>query len=118
MKFTPTGTVIENEAFNGLSRDDASNLSNWQFTRSPTEPEVCSRIERGEAIYTDQFLDSVSNDSLKNAWSVQYDQTNTVATLKSHQWPGLIAYHRSCTNISGYFYFGDGICNQDLPFMV
>jgi hypothetical protein len=118
MKFTPTGTIIENEAFNGLAREEVSDLNNWQFTRAATESEVISRIERGEAVYTDQFLDSVSNDKLRNAWSVQYDQTNTVATLKSQQWPGLIAYHRSCTSISGYFYFGDGISNQNLPFMV
>ena len=75
-------------------------------------------IARGEATYNVDCMDSVANELPKNSWSVQEDATGTVATLKSHLWPGLYAYHRCNTNIVGFVYMGDGITNLDLPFML
>jgi radial spoke head protein 9 len=118
LKMTPTGEIMCNEAFKGLSKDEAFQLENWQLLREPENPEVKGRITRGEASYTTGFKDSVSIDTPKQSWSVQRDMTGTVATLRSHLWPGFMAYHRCNTNICGHFYMGDGICNVNLPFMV
>ena len=118
LKMTPTGVVIANEAFRGLSRDEAFNLENWQLLRAPEHPEIKGRIARGEATYTTEFLDTVSSDEPKNAWSVQRDQTGTVATLRSQLWPGFMAYHRCNTTVCGFVYLGSGICNTNLAFML
>ena len=74
--------------------------------------------ERGEATFSSDAFETVACDPLKNSWSIQCDTTGTVTNLKNHKWPGFIAYHRCNTNIFGFCYMGDGICNEDLPFMV
>lgn len=71
------------------------------FIRRPTDKEITGRIERGEAVYSDSAMETVASDSLHNSWSIQSDATGTVANLKSHRWPGYIAYHRCNTNIFG-----------------
>uniref|UniRef100_A0A7S3IPB2 Radial spoke head protein 9 homolog n=1 Tax=Strombidium inclinatum TaxID=197538 RepID=A0A7S3IPB2_9SPIT len=117
-KFTPLEKIVENEAFNGLSKDQMLSVENWQFHRDPQDPEIQNLIARGEAVYNADCLDSVAKDFPKNSWSIQKDVTGTVATLKSHLWQGFYAYHRCNTDISGYIYMGNGIKNENLPFMV
>lgn len=117
-KVVPSGKLQRNEGFSGLSAADSLKLENWLFLRKPQDKEVQGLYERDEAAFNPNCLDSVCNDFPKNSWSIHQDATNTVATLKSHLWPGLYAYHRCNTDIFGFFYFGDGIRNTDLPFMV
>ena len=108
-----------NEAFKGLSKECAFKQENWVFfARSVTDKEIIGKKERGEAIYSNDAMETVASDCLKNDWSIQSDTTGTVANLKSHLWPGFIAYHRCNTNIFGHLYIGDGICNENLAFMV
>jgi len=125
LKYIPSGergATIVNEAFKGLNREESMKLENWQFSKTSRDSEILGRIDRGEAYYTTDFLETVdvnhSEDFIKNAWSIQSDVTGTLATLKSHYWPGFMAYHRCNTDIVGFVYMGDGICNSNLPFMV
>ena len=117
MKFVPAGHTTFNEAFRGLSKEEIFKLENWRFSREAQSPEIKSLIARGKATYHPDCQDSVADDFPKNSWSIQEDVTGTLATLKSHLWPGFYAYHRCNTNIAGYFYMGDGIRNENLPFM-
>ena len=75
-------------------------------------------IARCEAVYSNDFLDDVSDDMPNFAWSIIKDTTQTVATLRSQLWPGFYSYHRSNTPLYGSVYIGDGIKNIDLPFMI
>jgi len=118
IKFVPTGEHKRNEAFRGLSKEDCFKLDCWQFMRPPQDEQIKGKIARGEAVYSTECLDNVANDMPKNAWSIQGDVTGTLASIKSHLWPGFMAYHKCNTNISGFFYFGDGIRNSNLAFMV
>lgn len=117
-KFTPTGVIQRNEAFSGLSKEKAMQIEYWQFARLPRDPEIQNLIARGEAIYNENCRDCVANDFPMNSWSIQEDVTGTVATLKSLLWPGYYAYHRANTSIYGSIYIGDGLRNDNLPFMV
>lgn len=107
-----------NEGFSGLNYEDSLKIENWQFTRQPQDPEILGMIERDESIFNVECLDSVAKEFPKNSWNLHKDATRSVATLKSHLWPGLYAYHRCNTNIFGFIYIGDGIMNSNLPFMV
>lgn len=118
MKFVPSGKVAMNEAFSGMAKDECLKLENWQFSRSPKDPEIQGVIAREEATFSSDVFDNVASEMPKNSWSLQTDVTGTVVTLKSHLWPGFYAYHRCNTSISGFVYMGDGIRNSDLPFMV
>jgi len=119
LKYIPGNNQPQpNEAFRGLAKKEMMSLDNWHFTRSPKDPEIKGKIARGEATYSSDCRDKVSAEMPAGSWSIQEDVTGTVATLKSHLWPGLMSYHRCNSNIVGYCYMGDGICNQNLPFMV
>ena len=75
-------------------------------------------IECLEAVYSDNFLDSVASDAPKQSWSIIGDVTGSVAVLRSQLWPGYYGYQRCNTQIHGAVYIGDGIKNIDLPFML
>jgi radial spoke head protein 9 len=51
-------------------------------------------------------------------WSIFSDVTKTIAVVRSQLWPGFYAYHRCNTNVCGHIYIGDGLRNNDLPFML
>jgi len=109
---------MKNEAFGGLSKEDALNLNNWQHFRQVEHTEKKELIARQEAIYNHDFLDSISDDEPKQGWSILKDTTGTVVVLRSQVWPGYYAYHRCHTHIYGGCYMGDGIKNINLPFML
>ena len=118
LKFTPLNQVAKNEAFRGLSRDEAFSLNGWVHFREVQNKKQLDMIARCEAVYSNDFLDDVSADQPNHSWSIIKDTTQTVATLRSQLWPGYYGYHRSNTPIFGSVYIGDGIKNIDLPFMI
>lgn len=117
-KFTPLNQVHKNDAFRGLPKDQAFSLDGWVHFREVQNEKQKAMIARGEAVYSDEFLDDVSADLPKFCWSIIKDTTQTVATLRSQLWPGYYGFHRSNTPIYGSVYIGDGIKNIDLPFMI
>ena len=50
--------------------------------------------------------------------AVAVDENQAVVLIRSRLWPGYTSYARANTNIFGGVYIGDGVCNQDLPFMI
>lgn len=118
LKYTPTHTVVQNEAFRGHSVRDANNLSNWQHWRNVEQDDKQELIARHEAIFNDDFLDVLSADRPKQCWSIMLDCTQSVVIVRNQMWPGFFAYHRCNTSVYGSLYIGDGICNSDLPFML
>jgi radial spoke head protein 9 len=117
-KYTPNEETVRNEAFRGLGLEEALQLDNWQFTRKPRDPSIKDMIARGEATYKADCLDSVAKELPRQSWTLRKDMTGSVVTLKSVMYPGLYAFHRCCTSMSGYVYMGEGLTNLNLPFMV
>jgi len=110
--------MTANEGFKGLSVEDACDLANWQHFREVEQTAKKELIARNQAIYNSGFLDSIAEDMPKQSWSIVMDSSATVATLRSHLWPGYYAYHRSKTPIYGSVYIGNGMPNINLPFML
>jgi radial spoke head protein 9 len=98
--------------------EGAFSLDNWCHFRDMESQQKKDLVSRNEAIYNDDFLDCVAEDSPKCSWSIIPDATKTVATLRSQLWPGYYAYHRVKTPIHGAVYIGDGMPNINLPFML
>ena len=118
LKFTPAQKQQMNEAFSGLTIEEAKKIENWYLMRTPTKKEIVDLHARGEAVYNMNGMESVSDDFPIKSWSIQTDATGTVATIKSHLWPGLYSFHKCNTDMVGCVYMGDGIRNNNLPFMV
>jgi radial spoke head protein 9 len=117
-KFTPLKETVKNEAFHGLTKDNAFSLSSWQHFRVISQPEKIGLFQRDEAVYNNNFLDDIVVDFPKSCWSLVRDCTESVANLRNTLWPGFYAFHRLNTPMYGSLYIGHGIRNNDLPFMV
>lgn len=46
------------------------------------------------------------------------DSSGNLSTIRSLLWPGYAAYHLAHSEKYGGLYFGDGVKNVDLPFML
>ena len=55
---------------------------------------------------------------LRGVWSLRVDPGRGLAELRSLKWPGYFGYHLVATPKYGAVYFGDGIENSSLQFMV
>lgn len=117
-KYLPIHEVRRNEGFKGLRGPAAFKLENYVHFRAVLSKEKRDLIDRDDGIFNPNFLDTLASDPLKGAWSIQKDTTESVAILRNKLWPGYYAYHRVASAIYGSLYIGNGLRNNDLPFMV
>lgn len=117
-KMQPNHELRPNHHFYGLDLKAATAFSNWQHFRAPQTPLKRHEIELESVIFSNSFLDSIEGDLPKGSWSIQADCTKQHVTVRSIQWPGYFAYHRLNTSLFGGCYFGDGLKNIDLAFML
>lgn len=117
-KMTPIKEVRRNEAFRGLKKDQVFQLDSYMHFRKPITKDKKEQLERDEAIYNHRFLDELTTDLPQGSWNLLKDTSEQVAILRNKLWPGYFAYHRVNTPIYGGIYFGNGIKNLDLPFMI
>lgn len=93
-KFTPLKETIRNEAFRGLSKDQAFSLTNWQHFRPIQQAEKVGIMQRDEAVYNNGFLDETVADFPHGCWSLVKDCTESIANIRSNLWPGYYAFNR------------------------
>eukprot|EP00698_Gefionella_okellyi_P004310 TRINITY_DN13992_c0_g1_i1.p1 TRINITY_DN13992_c0_g1~~TRINITY_DN13992_c0_g1_i1.p1 ORF type:complete len:344 (-),score=77.96 TRINITY_DN13992_c0_g1_i1:216-1202(-) len=111
--------IVKNRSFEGLVGDDSTKLSSYLHLR-PARNAAKSSLQReleGLLPHHD-FLDSLADDKPAGSWTIQYDASSGVVTLRSLLWPGLFAYHVPNSSKFGSVYFGHGEKNVDLCFML
>lgn len=117
-KMMPNHELRPNHHFYGLDLATATKAASWQHFRSPQSNVKRHEIEKENVIFSSSFLDSIEDDLPKGSWSIQSDCTKQHVTVRSLQWPGYFAYHRLNTGLFGGCYFGEGLKNIDLAFML
>ena len=117
-KLTPKHELIRNLAFKGLSKQDLSDINKYYHFRNPQTQDKKSLLETAKSVFHEDIFDPIIEDKPKGAWSVQVDPSENVGIIKSLIWPGYIAYSVSGTKLFGGAYFGDGLKNKDLAFML
>lgn len=118
IKLTPLHEVRKNEAFKGLNEKNAFLEESYLHFRSAQTKEKKELNQKDDAIFRQDFLESIAQDDIKGSWSVQPDTTKSQSIIKSLLWSGYYAYHKLRTKIYGGVYIGDGIKNSDLVFML
>jgi len=118
VKLSPTHELRYNDTFKGLTIEEAAKIENYQHFRDPISEEKREYIARGDASFKYDFLDPVAKDSPNGSWAVHTDSSKTCVTVRSLLWPGFVNYHRANSSVFGFCYFGDGIKNSDLPFLL
>jgi len=69
LKKTPLNEIRRNEAFRGLSADQAFDLVNFSHYRLPVSKDKVELNLRNEGVYNNEFLDSAADDIPKGVWS-------------------------------------------------
>ncbi len=95
-----------------------ANLGSYAHFRSVQTKEKKVLIEQSDSIYHADIFDPVETDLPKGAWSLQTDSAGVVSRVRSLIWPGYVGYHVAGTRGFGGIYFGNGLKNKDLAFMV
>lgn len=126
IKILPTHELIHNTAFRGLKIEEGAKLSSYLHYRKPKSEEkklIIGKkhrisLESDQALQRMDFLDPISEDEIKGSWSIQTDESKTQITVRNLLWPGYVGYHRTNSSVYGGVYFGEGIKNVDLPFII
>lgn len=111
-------SVRKNKSFEGLSYDAAASLSNYYHFREPKSICANANLNKPGIVRPSEFLDPISDDEPKGVWSLCRDASHTMVLLRSFYWPGYFFYHCVETSEYGGVYFGDGIANDDIAFML
>merc|ERR1711964_879364 len=120
---SPAGIVSPNDSFSGLSDRQVKNLENWLHFSGPIKLPKKSILEQADAAAPIDFLDLAGDDiPTTGSWSIQAERgpgvDSTLYKLRSLQWPGAEACHIPGTKQFARSYFGDGLKNINLPFML
>ena len=116
-KMLPINEIRRNDLFEGINSEDLGKIEKYLHFRPVENQEKIDKINMGKAVFDFDFLDSISDDPIKDTWSIQLDSTKTTCSLRSLVWPGYLAYCKANSDQFGGVYFGYGIKNVDIPFM-
>ena len=86
--------------------------------RPPQSESKILAIEQDKAIYEEKILDALEDDTPKGVWAINPTISENAVIVKNLYWPGALAFHKIGSTEFGYCYFGDGIKNHDLPFLL
>lgn len=120
---TPAGIVMTNRSFGGLKENDSLRLDNWFHFSGPVKLPKQSLLEKSDLTAPIDFLDSAAGDiPTKGSWSIQTERgpgvDSTLVKMRSLHWPGAECAHVPETSQFARCYFGDGVKNINLPFML
>jgi len=108
----------KNKGFEGLSRNDANQLSSYLHYRTPRDPYSVSKYRKATAMNDTGFLDPITTDLPKGCWRLQSKKAGLDVSIKNLLWQGF-EYKYQVGEVDGVqAYFGQGIRRNDLVFMI
>lgn len=112
----PTHQVVPSMSFSGLFNQDALSLDSYFLFRKPSSPD--SKLDGNGIVKPVDFLDSIESTHPRGAWAISAGPGRSTAQIKSLLYPGYSFYHTIGTKEFGGAYFGDGVKNHDIAFML
>jgi len=107
-------SIVDSPTFSGLSYEKAKSAASYVFINQPKAPSV---LADALAASTD-FLTSCSDIVPAGALTCKFDEPNSCMTWRSLVYPGFVAYASVGSPLHGYAYFGTGLKNGDIAFML
>lgn len=114
----PTGEIVKNRLFEGLTVNEAAKFNNYSHFREAINLNEKSPLLRANLDRAIDFLDPLDEDQPKGCWSLQFERGSALVLLRSLKWPGSTFFHVPETSSFGCLYFGIGEQNKDIPFML
>jgi len=115
---TSSKMMQTNSGFAGLSRRDANQLSSYLHLRTPRDPYSVSKYRKAAAINGTDFLDSIAGDLPTGCWKLQSKGAGLNVSIRNLLWHGFEFKYRVGDKDFVQSYFGHGIRQNDLVFMM
>lgn len=90
----------------------------WHHFRSSETKEKREMLDRDDALFSFDFFDDLEQDVPRGQWSIQFDLSNRIVSIRSLLWPGYTSFHMCNSKLFGGVYIGNGLKNADLPFLI
>ena len=117
-KLTPEHELQRNTYFKGLDKSEIKMEEKYLHFRNVQDLLKKELLDKPDSIFHSDILDTIAKDLPKGAWSLQTDSSGDIIRIRSLVWPGYVAYHIAGTKNFGGAYFGNGLKNKDLAFML
>jgi len=112
-----TKKIVFNEFFSGLSYHTASELRAFYHLRYPENPQGIASMKKPGIVKAD-FLDAITKDTPQEMWTISQNNSGTACFIRNLYWEGYNFYALNGTPEYGGAYFGSGVPNLDLAFML
>lgn len=115
---TPSHRVLKNPAYEGLSHSMSSTLKSFYHFRRAITLKTMGALERKGLVKATDFLDPIAGDLPFGCWALKQNASRSMVTLSSLKFPGYHFFTKVNSSMYGGAYFGNGIENTDLIFMI
>merc|ERR1711907_308212 len=110
--------VVPSPTFKGLAAEAAMDMKSYVHWRVPRQADKKRAFETKGLTQTTDFLDTIESDQPVGCWSTVFEPSACMATLRHNFYPGMVVFASLSGPSYGYVYFGDGIRNDDIAFML
>lgn len=117
-RMTPEHQLRRVAAFCGLRGEEACELKNYMHFRNAQTQEKKQNLDKPDAPFQADFLESIDCDMPKGCWNIQSSERGETALIRSLNWPGYQFFHRKSSSMFGGMYIGDGLKSQEVHFIV
>ncbi|KAJ3107522.1 Radial spoke head protein 9 [Phlyctochytrium planicorne] len=108
-----------NPMFKGLDQIDLGQLSSYFHFREGFDINMKSLAERAAGFEeTIDIFETIAKDEPRGVWTIQAERGGSVAFLRSLLWPGYSFFHAPSPTKWGAFYYGTGVRNVNIGFML
>merc|ERR1711988_1419195 len=98
--------------------DAGMDVKSYVHWRVPTQPDKKRAFDTKGLTQTMDFLDTIEGDEPAGCWSTHFEASACMATLRHNFYPGMTVFASLSSPAFGYVYFGDGLRNDDIAFML
>merc|ERR1719384_1103664 len=115
---TSSKIIQKNKNFETLSRNAANKLDSYLHFRTPRDPYSVSKYRKATAMNETGFLDPITSDLPKGCWRLQAKKAGLEVSIKNLLWHGFEFKYNVGDSQYAQAYFGQGIRQNDLIFMI
>ncbi|CAN0384600.1 unnamed protein product [Ectocarpus fasciculatus] len=109
--------VVFNPYYPGLSFHTSADLRAYYHFRMPESAQGLAVLKKPGIVKAD-FLDCITKDAPSDIWSVSHDSAGSVAFVRNLYWQGYHFYAAIDSQEYGGAYFGSGVAQTDIAFML
>lgn len=110
----PGGNVVDSPTYSGLDYAKSMTPKSFVFVNKPKAVSVTADAVTAST----DFLTSCDDAVPKGSIVAKFDESTNSVTMRSLLYPGFLAYTFVGAPMAGYCYFGDGMKNADIAFML